>query len=116
MIDKDGKFSYSKVISLTSIATHPISVYPNPAANTITINTNGAGSFHAGYKMRFGLTDSENRALTIIHELAHAAVYIFGKNASSIIDDTSDAVKSLANSQKVYEKCFRGRQFEGQIF
>ena len=39
MVDIDGKFSYSNIISLTTQQNNKISVYPNPAKDLITVQT-----------------------------------------------------------------------------
>jgi hypothetical protein len=50
-----------------------------------------------------------NRAITLIHELGHAAGIIYGASSSRILDDQDNARQSQANSQLVYDNCFKGR-------
>lgn len=82
---------------------------------TITINSNSAAQFQTGYNRRFGATDPINRAVTLIHELGHAANAIFSaqypKGASQILEtDTGPtpehARRSQLNSFMVYNECF----------
>jgi hypothetical protein len=40
MIDNDGTFSYSNIISLFKKGNVELTVYPNPAKNYVTITTN----------------------------------------------------------------------------
>lgn len=44
IIDKDGSFSYSKVIVINTKPSAAISVYPNPAGETLTLNHTRAGN------------------------------------------------------------------------
>ena len=46
-------------------------------------------------------------AVTLIHELGHAADWLFGADASKIGDDQDDYDKSKENSELVYDKCFK---------
>ncbi|MEK6325299.1 MAG: FG-GAP-like repeat-containing protein [Acidobacteriota bacterium] len=72
----------------------------------ITINT--AGPFFTGYRSRFGASDAVNRAVTVIHELGHAVDYIYrNEYTSSIRDDMDNPRVSAANSDLVYNSCFR---------
>jgi hypothetical protein len=79
----------------------------------ITINSNPQASFNAGYQnpngsQRFGVSDDINRAITLIHELGHAANFIYGEGSSRIMqnDDTPTGIVSLINSLRVYRACF----------
>jgi hypothetical protein len=51
MIDKDGSFTYSKVINLSSKAIKGLSVYPNPAVNGIAAVTHAAAGSHASIEV-----------------------------------------------------------------
>jgi hypothetical protein len=78
---------------------------PNTAH--ITLNTNIAAQTIT--RGRFGLTDIQNKALTLIHELGHAANNIYGSNSSRIMEDnaTDKAILSRMNSYWVLNACFR---------
>jgi hypothetical protein len=39
MVDADGKFTYSTVVTLTSNGNQQVSIYPNPASDVVYINT-----------------------------------------------------------------------------
>jgi hypothetical protein len=41
LIDKDGSYAYSKIVSLNSSRKLSISVYPNPAKEFIMVDING---------------------------------------------------------------------------
>jgi len=73
----------------------------------IVINSNSAAPFQSGYGGRFGASDAVNRAITLIHELGHVAAIIYGANASRILDDQNNSAQSRANSQLVYDNCFK---------
>jgi RHS repeat-associated protein len=73
----------------------------------IVLNNNPASPYMSGYNNRFGANDAVNRAITLIHELGHAAVIIYGTNASRIVDDQNDPTKSSDNSRLVFDECFR---------
>lgn len=79
----------------------------------ITISNNPSAPFIRGYAGRFGATDEVNRAITVIHELGHAANIISGKKWASLIsdDDTGPNASDVnnINSRVVYEKCFGSR-------
>ena len=76
---------------------------------TITINSNARAPFQNGFHdyLGVGASDATYRALTIIHELGHAASVIYGSDASRILDDQNNSTQSRANSQLVYDNCFR---------
>ena len=84
----------------------------------ITVNNNSAAPFQNGYAGRYGASDAVNRAITIIHELGHAANFIYGNSysgdAASAInqndgDNTPTAnANSRDNSQRVFDNCFSG--------
>lgn len=85
------------------------------AGATITLNNDQGTAFNSGYRMpdgnnRYGASDSINRAVTILHELGHAATYAYGDGASVIRldgDDVPDAARiSAENSQAVFDACF----------
>jgi hypothetical protein len=69
----------------------------------------------ASFATRHGLSNLQDRALTLIHELGHAANFLRNKGvnpsptASKIEPDnaTDLASVSIANSEKVYDACFR---------
>lgn len=77
---------------------------------TIIININADSQFIRGYNVngqqRFGVDDMINRAITLLHELGHAAAIISGFS-SSIANDQNDSQASAANSQLVFDKCFK---------
>ena len=72
----------------------------------IIINNNSSAPFFSGYGQRFGVDDSTNRAITLLHEIGHAAAIIRGFN-SQIVDDQSGPQASQQNSQLVFDKCFK---------
>jgi RHS repeat-associated protein len=72
----------------------------------IRINSNPAAPFNRGYGGRFGLDDATNRAITLIHELGHAAQFIYGTDSTRIVDDQNNPSASQTNSQLVRENCF----------
>lgn len=78
----------------------------------IVINTNAQAPFIAGYGTQaLSQNDQVNRAITLIHELGHAANFIYGPDASLINQsDTGPDAQSRrtnrANSRLVYERCF----------
>lgn len=74
----------------------------------IILNNNAASPYQSGCGGRFGAGDGINRAITLIHELGHAAGLIYGARASRIVDDQNNTTQSKANSQLVYDSCFRG--------
>ena len=59
MIDIDGRFTYSKIISLSSEQSSRISIYPNPAKDVININTGNADLL----KTTAGLYNTDGRLL-----------------------------------------------------
>jgi RHS repeat-associated protein len=85
--------------------------------DAITFNTNASSNFQSGYLARFGVDDLTNRAITIIHELGHAANIIYNRSfspepnsGSNILFDSagnpiSQAI-SLGNSSQVKNACF----------
>jgi hypothetical protein len=77
----------------------------------IVINSNPIAAYQSGYGNRYGVDDAVNRAITLIHELGHAANSIFGEGTSRIQydgDDKPDSARiSAANSRLVYDNCFR---------
>jgi hypothetical protein len=78
---------------------------PNTAH--ITLNTNiGVQAVTSG---RFGLSDLQNKALTLIHELGHAANKIFGAGSSIIMEDNAQdkAILSQMNAYWVLNDCFK---------
>ncbi|MEK6302452.1 MAG: RHS repeat-associated core domain-containing protein [Acidobacteriota bacterium] len=82
----------------------------------ITINTNPQSPFvsNTGYQGRFGVDDGVNRAITLIHELGHAANAMFGPFTAEISEiDTpaSNPIFRFANteySKRVFKRCFGG--------
>jgi len=86
---------------------------------TITINSNAAAPYQSGYGDRFGANDAINRAITLIHELGHAANLIYGggfgpsaDGSPAILNDanpdgTSRRLVSRINSTRVHQACFR---------
>ena len=78
---------------------------------TITINSNPAAPFQAGYGGRFGVSEEVNRAITLIHELGHAANLIYGANSSGITNDPPGLLGGIAsrlNSERIFKDCFEG--------
>jgi hypothetical protein len=75
----------------------------------IVLNSNAAAPFQSGYRdyLGVGASDSVYRAVTLIHELGHAAAIIYGASASQILDDQNNGAQSRANSQLVYDNCFK---------
>jgi hypothetical protein len=75
----------------------------------IVINNNAAAPFQSGYHdyLGVGASDTVYRAITLIHELGHAAAIINGATASRILDDQNNSAQSRANSQLVYDNCFK---------
>src|SRR3984893_12448090 len=71
----------------------------------IVLNSNAAAPFQSGYRdyLGVGASDSTYRAITLIHELGHAAGIIYGANASKILDDQDNSAQSRANSKLVYD-------------
>ena len=67
-----------------------------------------SGGFQAGYGGRFGATDAINRAITVIHELGHAANIIFRHHSSGIMNDEGSlgSIASDMNSERVFKDCF----------
>ncbi|HEX5153925.1 MAG TPA: T9SS type A sorting domain-containing protein [Parafilimonas sp.] len=57
MIDQDGKFSYSGIISIISTQAGKIIVYPNPATNVINMHVGNAGIL----KTQAGIFDAKGR-------------------------------------------------------
>lgn len=131
-----GNLDANKAAS-TSLVPNPPTYYFNPdgtlqAVNngfanavSIVVNSNPQSAFNAGYPSitanegipdayfgpRYGASDDINRAITVIHELGHAANYLFGAGSSRILyDDTPTGVVSELNSLTVYRACFEGVQ------
>jgi hypothetical protein len=80
---------------------------------TLRINSNPAAPFQAGFEnatggsaFRASLSRTMNNAITLIHELGHAAVKLHGNKASQIVNDRNNEVTSNANSRLVFESCF----------
>lgn len=71
----------------------------------ITLNNNATSQFQSGYNNRYGKSDAQNRIITLIHELGHAAEFKYGAGASKILNDASNASVSKSNSDKVKNKC-----------
>ena len=74
------------------------------------ITINSGGEFVNGFDGRFGITDSEARALVLIHELGHAVQHIFGDGSSQMVFDgyagDIGRVVSNINSSRVRRNCF----------
>jgi RHS repeat-associated protein len=78
-----------------------------PGQAIITINSNPAAQFTTGFGGYRGYDDDTWRAAAIIHELGHAANFVFGMGASAIIDDRGSSMKSnLINNSLVLNDCF----------
>ncbi len=72
----------------------------------ITLNTNSSSEWVAGYNNRFGANDFTNRVITLIHELGHAAVKVYGEGAAKIVPDSlAQPAISRKNSLMVFENC-----------
>ncbi len=63
MIDRDGAFKYSAIIRISSKQTSIISVYPNPAKETITVSVSDTKLF----KTDIRLTDMNGRLVGIVN-------------------------------------------------
>lgn len=76
---------------------------------SITINNNAQAPGQSGYRdyLGVGASDAVYRAITLIHELGHVAALIYGADASRILNDADSPGQSRANSQLVYDNCFR---------
>lgn len=77
----------------------------------IIINTSSKAGFAGSYFGRFGQSDDVNRAITLIHELEHAAVFLYGKGAARIFqnDNAGSGIVSNLNSRMVDSACFARR-------
>ncbi len=75
----------------------------------ITINNNAQAPGVVGYRdyLGVGASDDVYRAITLIHELGHVAALIYGADASKVLYDAGNPAQSRANSQIVYDNCFR---------
>ena len=75
----------------------------------MVLNNNSASPYQSGdYGNRFGGANAAvNRAITLIHELGHVAGIIYGASASRMLDDQNNSAQSRANSQLVYDNCFK---------
>lgn len=75
----------------------------------ITINNNAQAPGQVGYRdyLGVGASDPVYRAITLIHELGHAASIIYGTDALRVLWDENNPTQSRANSQLVYDNCFR---------
>lgn len=92
---------------ITTATTAPFSnTQPNTALTRININARSP--FLIGYSTSgFGDTEVENRAITLIHELGHAANFVFGFGSSEISNlDGAMPSLSIDNSRKVKINCF----------
>ena len=80
-----------------------------PNTGVIAININPQSAFNSGYGNRLQI--EVNRAITVIHELGHAANFIFGPFSSRIsqVDGGSNPILrniSRLNSLRVRDACF----------
>jgi RHS repeat-associated protein len=66
-----------------------------------------AWSRPGGFGDKIAENEDTRRAVTLIHELGHAAAWLFGADASKIGDDQDNNKKSKDNSQLVYDSCFK---------
>ena len=75
----------------------------------ITINNNAQAPGQAGYRdyLGVGASDAVYRGITLIHELGHVASIIYGTDASRVLYDAGNPAQSRANSQLVYDNCFK---------
>jgi RHS repeat-associated protein len=99
--------------SITFAETRPIS-HVGPGGGlifdgvSITLNNNPAINTSAGYGGRFGVSNNVNRAISLVHELAHAVDILSGSDGTTKIpDDTGNPDLSKENSQRVYDACFK---------
>ncbi len=76
----------------------------------ITINGNAASPFVAGYPSNpYGPYGNDvGQAVTILHELGHAANALYGAGSSAILDDQTNGAMSQINSILVLNDCFGG--------
>lgn len=84
------------------------------AGAKITYNNRGPHVSFADYTWE-GLTPLDARALLVIHEYGHAADFLYGPAASTIISDGPQSSPtpglppfySITNSDKIKEACFK---------
>ena len=98
----------SKLFFPSRIGATPIVQSAWVGAN-ITINNNAQAPGQVGYRdyLGVGASDPVYRAITLIHELGHAASIIYGTDALRVLWDENNPTQSRANSQLVYDNCFR---------
>jgi RHS repeat-associated protein len=70
---------------------------------TITFNTSPLAPFN------FAGTSLVNNAATILHELGHVYMYLYGQSTTSILNDSTSSVISAANQKLVTTQCFPGQ-------
>jgi len=99
--------------SITFAQTKPIS-HVGPGGGlifdgvSITLNNNPVINTRAGYGGRFGVSNDVNRAISLVHELAHAVDILSGSDGTTKIpDDTGNPDLSTENSQRVFDACFK---------
>ncbi|MEW5978841.1 MAG: RHS repeat-associated core domain-containing protein [Acidobacteriota bacterium] len=95
--------------SWRGVAATTIGVLPMANGNfsgaRVTFNNNRQGAF-VNYHGFLGLSNDQNRIVTVIHELGHAADRIYGHNASDIKDGQDPQVNE-GNSKLAKDKCLK---------
>lgn len=92
--------------SITFLGSGAQSVRQSLLTATITVNSNPAGQFTSGFTQTYGYSNGVLQAATIIHELGHAAVMLYGATASTIVNDGGSPGFSSANQLAVLTLCF----------
>jgi hypothetical protein len=62
MIDQDGKFSYSGIITITSTQAGKITIYPNPATNVLNMHIGNTGILNT----QAGIFDAKGRLIQTV--------------------------------------------------
>ena len=95
-----GSISYGRISAVATSATTALK--PGTIGVTITINDNANGLW--GFEGPLG------NAGTLLHELGHAYVDLWGADASAIQPDANSVTKSIANDETIYADCLKGLQ------
>lgn len=107
------KWDFSSSSRTNDPALNAVTVMNGPSAGNILINPNPNTQFNSGDPSwgNWSRSVAQNRAMTLIHELAHAARALYGNSASKIVDDGNSIPTSMANHRLVYEFCFAKFRF-----